>query len=215
MVLPRVLTNGTSYWFKVSHTQGDATSESTSVAATPTDPGGANSPLAVSYDQVYGGVVGPDDTDSYEVTYAGVGRTVCYVRSPAGHASIRLGADDGWSSSFDKAFATYYRLVQNEDGTSSRRFDLESGTGDDGEYEILCRNTQSVNTRDTAVLLDVNFPADIEWTEKDDAFWFTFFIEEAGSYIVGTHGVLDTRVRLYDSEGTELVANDDGTSSAM
>ena len=210
VVLPRVLTNDMAYTFKVAHTQASVQAWSPVVEATPADPGDSSNPVTLTYGQVVGGVVGRGDIDSFTIAAEGKPRTICYVRSPGGYEAISVFPDYGWDDLWDSKFGDHYRMFINRDFADTRRFDVRNHSGNDDEYEILCRKTPDASTLAEAAPLDLNFPSDVEFSEKGDSYFYTFRLPRSGAYAIATYGVLDTVLKLYDSDGTLLRSSDDG-----
>ena len=209
VILPRSLTNDAAYSVKVRHRQGTDDAWSTVVEGTPSEPSSTVA-LTLTLGTVVGGVVEGRDTDTYSATASSRTTMVCYVHAPNHYRQIyvtlspEVEDQDFWQSA-----AGQNRRFVIPSGT--RTFSISRGQASGTvEYEIVCRNTPAARSISRAHAMDIRYPADLEFGARNDSFFYSFRITESGAYAIGTAGILDSVLRLYDSSGTLLRNNDDG-----
>ena len=209
-LLPRLLENGRQYSVRVRQSRSNnerVSPWSAIVTATPVDQGSGDAPAALPKGTVVGGVVdgasGTDSEDSFSFTAA---ETVCYVRSPS-LSSLTVATSPPTGSRYVTTMGRdLRRLVMDGNGDYTLTLSASSRV----EYEIICRDTLQATTLADAPLIDRDFPSDVLWTGRGDAFFYRLRLHEIERLAVRTVGRLDTVVALLDGAERELAISDDG-----
>ena len=174
------------------------------VVGTPSEP---SETITLTLGTVVGGVVSGTDTDAYRATASAGTTMVCYVRASEDYRRLRVETDRDVEYDYESVAGQNQRFVIRS-GTGSFTIGRGEGAGE-AEYEIVCRDTPSDRSISYAHAMDVRYPADLEFGARNDSFFYSFRITESGAYGIGTGGILDSVLKLYNSSGTLLRYGDD------